>query len=346
MSRVPLSVPRSWRVVVVALTAALMLAGCGSAPRGGAPRVVGIPSLSILVPLSTVGCTGSDSCVALGGDGSDVAPSTLGEVRHADGSWRPLGLPAVQAGVVSSSSCWSSGCLIAGSQSSGDLLWLYDATTRSVTPKAAPAAGQSVSSLSCFGVLSCALIDTKGITSGSRLSFSDDGGATWAAPVPIPWSQGSAPSSLSCTDGLDCLAVAAPGGLLTVEVTHDAGTAWTELAVPASWTTLTSLTCVALRCAALATTSTQSLVVRTRNFGTTWTEKPLPAQASALACATLTHCVAVGQKADKAAWLATLHNSRATTDSLEYVPTPLVDVSCGTKICAAISVSTVLALKP
>jgi len=297
------------------------------------------------VPLSTVGCTGSDSCVALGGDGSDVAPSTLGEVRHADGSWRPLGLPAVQAGVVSSSSCWSSGCLIAGSQSSGDLLWLYDATTRSVTPKAAPAAGQSVSSLSCFGVLSCALIDTKGITSGSRLSFSDDGGATWAAPVPIPWSQGSAPSSLSCTDGLDCLAVAAPGGLLTVEVTHDAGTAWTELAVPASWTTLTSLTCVALRCAALATTSTQSLVVRTRNFGTTWTEKPSRTGQRAGLC----HADPLrgsrsegrqGRLARHAAQLARNHRlARVRADTL-------VDVSCGTKICAAISVSTVLALKP
>jgi hypothetical protein len=340
------SVPSSWRVVVVALTAALVLAGCGSALRVGAPRVVGVPSLSILVPLSTVGCTGSDSCVALGGDGSDVAPSTFGEVRHADGSWRSLGLPAVQAGFVSSTSCWSSGCLIAGSQSSGDLLWLYDATTSSVTPTLAPAVGQSVSSLSCFGVLSCALIDTKDITNGSRLSFSDDGGATWTAPAPIPWSQSSPPSTLSCTNGLDCLAVAAPGGRLTVEVTHDAGATWTELAVPASWTTLTSLTCVALRCVALAMTPTQSLVVRTRDFGTTWTEKPLTARASALACATLTHCVAVGHQTDNAAWLATLHNSRATTDSLEYVPTPLVDVSCGTRICAAISVSTVMALKP
>jgi hypothetical protein len=65
-----------------------------------------------------------------------------------------------------------------------------------------------------------------------------------------------------------------------------------------------------------------------------------------LACAAFTRCVAVGQNADQAAWLATLHGSRATTQSLQYVPTPLVEVSCGTKVCAAISVSTVLSLKP
>jgi hypothetical protein len=339
------SVPRSWRAVV-ALGAALLLAGCGSAPEAVAPRVRGTPSISILVPLNTVGCTGSDSCVALGGDGADVAPSTVAEVRHSNGTWEALKLPAVQAGVVSSISCWSSGCLIGGSQSAGDLLWLYDAATASVNATRAPTGGLSISSISCFGVLSCALVDTKGITSGSRLSFTDDGGATWTPPVPIAWSESSAPEALSCTDGFDCLAVASPGGQLSVESTNDAGATWTALATPASWNALTSLRCVALRCVALATTSTQSLVVRTRDFATTWTETPLSARASSLACAALTRCVAVGQNADKAAWLATLRNSHASTHSLQYVPTPLVDVSCGTKVCAAVSVSTVLSIKP
>jgi photosystem II stability/assembly factor-like uncharacterized protein len=331
---------------VVALGAALALSGCGSTPHVAVAHVVGTPSLSIQVPLDTVGCTASGSCVALGGDGSSAAPSTLGEVRHANGTWQTLSLPTVQSGVISTTSCWTNGCLIGGSQSSGDLLWLYDATTGAVTLAHAPEAGQSISSLSCFGVLSCAIVDTKGITSGSRLSFSDDGGTTWSSPVPITWTQSSQPWILSCSDGLDCLAVATPDGQLTVESTNDAGVTWTPLSVPASWTSLTSLSCIGLRCTALATTSTQSLVVRTRDFGATWTQKPLSAQASALACATLTRCVAVGENADKAAWLATLRGSHATTKSLEYVPTPLIDVSCGTKICAAISVSTVLSLKP
>ena len=346
MSRVPVSVPRSWRVVVVALGAALMLAGCGSSPGVAVPLVLGTPSLSILVPLGAVGCTGSDSCIALGGDGAAVAPSTIAELLRANGTWTPLVLPPVQAGVVSSISCWSSGCLIGGSQSSGDLLWTYDATTHSITLTHTPTGGLSISSLDCFGVLSCALVDTTGITSGSRLSFTEDGGATWTAPVPIAWSQSSAPEPLSCTNGLDCLAVASPGAQLSVESTSDAGATWAPLVTPTSWTALSSITCTALRCVALATTSTQSLVARTRDFGMTWTETALSARASSLACAALTRCVAVGQNADKAAWLATLHNSRATTQSLKYVPTPLVDVSCGTKVCAAISVSTVLSLKP
>src|SRR5665647_3932476 len=124
MTRVPLSVPRSWRVVVVAVAAALALAGCGSAPSATATPVVGIPSLSIVVPLSTVGCTSSNSCLALGGNGSDVAPSATGQVRHANGAWSALSLPSVQSGTVATTSCWSTGCLIGGAQSSGNLLWL------------------------------------------------------------------------------------------------------------------------------------------------------------------------------------------------------------------------------
>lgn len=347
MSRVPLSVPRPRRVAVVAVVAALTLAGCGSAPKVAEAPVVGVPSLSIVVPLSTVGCTGSNSCIALGanGSGSDVAPYATGQVRHANGVWSPLSLPSVPSGTVSSTSCWNTGCLIGGSQTSGDLLWLYDAAA-AVTSSPSPAGGQGVSALSCFHALSCALIDSRSMTGGSRLSFTGDGGATWTTPTPIAWLANDPPTALSCADDLDCLVAARPGGQLAIEVTHDAGATWTALAAPPSWTALTSLSCARLRCVGLAATPTRSLVVRTRNFATTWTKTALTGHASALACTTSSRCVAVGQDSRNVPWLATVQGSKSVTVSLKYVPTPLVDVACDTRICAAISVSTVLALTP
>jgi hypothetical protein len=215
-----------------------------------------------------------------------------------------------------------------------------------ITSSKSPAGGQAVSALSCFGTLSCALIDSKSMTGGSRLSFTNDGAATWTAPMPIAWLANNPPTALSCVDDLNCLVTASPAGQLAIEVTHDAGATWTAVAPPPSWTALTSLSCAHLRCVGLAATPTRSLVVRTRNFATTWTKTALSGRASGVACTTSSRCVAVGQDSRNVPWLVTVQGSKSVIVSLKYVPTPLVDVACGPKICAAISVSTVLALTP
>jgi hypothetical protein len=346
MSRATANARKSWRGVV-ACVAALVLAGCGTTAVVIKPHITGTPSLSISVPLQSVACTGSGSCVAAGADGSHVAPSFVGEVRRANGLWTALRLPNTPVITISSAACWNNQCLVGGTQPSGDALWLVGPSTQSVSVSPTPHAGRGVSAVSCFAPSSCAMVDTTGITGGSRLSFTSNGGATWTTPLPMTWTVGQSVTALSCTDTLNCLvATTNPGRQALLEVTHDAGTTWTVRPVPTTWTTLTSLTCSHLQCVGLVSTTSGSLVVRTTTFARLWKSASLANQANALACTKLSRCVLVGQTAAKSPWLATLKGLRVSNIALRYVPSPLTDAACGVKICAAVGVSTVLSLHP
>lgn len=345
MSPQPASARRSWRAIAVMGAGALMLAGCSSAVVVN--PVVGQPSIGIAVPLHTVACTTTGSCVALGTTGSDVTPSSVGEYRENNGSWSSLVVPSAPSSVITSASCWSTGCLIGGVQPAGNLLWGYNASSQSVNELRAPSGGQGVRAISCFGSANCAVIVGTGIDTISQLAFTSDGGATWSEKVPLTWSLGETVSDVACTDPLDCMVTAVSSSYsLDVEVTHDAGSTWTTRSTPSTWTALSSLSCSALHCVGLARTSSQSQVVRTSTFGRAWSTIPLSAHANALACSTYLHCVIGGQRNSGSPWLATLDHGILRVNSLKYVPSPLVDVACAAKVCAAIGVSTVLALRP
>ena len=89
MSRVRASV-RSWTCVgVVGVGVALILASCGTPAVAPNTLVSGVPSISISVPLTTVGCTAT-TCVAIGTSTSDVAPMSVGESRGAHGGWSAI----------------------------------------------------------------------------------------------------------------------------------------------------------------------------------------------------------------------------------------------------------------
>jgi hypothetical protein len=311
------------------------------------PHITGTPSASIDVPLQSVACTASSSCIAVGGDDSTEAPSAVAEALHANGAWRALTLPSTLSQSISSAACWSSQCLIGGTQPSGDSLWTYLANDQSVTPAATPRKGRGVSALNCFAKSSCAMVDGTGITGTSRLSFTSDGAATWSAPLAMPWTAGDAVTGLSCTDPLNCLVAATnPNSQVLLEVTHDAGATWAPRNVPSTWITLTSLICAKLNCVALATTSSSSLVLRTSTFARLWRSVTLANRANALACARLSRCVLVGQTSTRGPWLATLKGLKIKSIDLRYVPSPLVGVACGVKTCAAIAASTVLSWRP
>jgi hypothetical protein len=345
MSRLPASVRASWRAIAVACVGALLLAGCTNSVA--MVWVTGMPSIGISVPLHTVACTTTGSCVALGTTGSDLAPSSVGEYRENDGTWSSLVVPSAPSSVITTASCWSTGCLIGGVQPSGNLLWGYNASSQSISVLRAPAGGQGVRALSCFGVAACAVIVSTGVNSSSLLSYTDNGGAAWSTKVPLDWSLGETMGDLACTDPLDCMATAVTSSnTLDVEVTHDAGLTWTVRSTPSAWLTLSSLSCRALRCVGLATTSAKSLIVRTSTFGRRWSAIALPAKANAIACSTYRHCVVAGERNSDSPWLATLDNGVLHVAVLKYVPTPLVDVACGAKVCATVGVTTVLALRP
>jgi len=325
--------------------AAVLLAGCNASVV--TTNVTGVPSLGLSVPLHTVACTTTGSCVALGTTGSDLAPSSVGEYRQANGTWSSLVVPSAPSSVITTASCWSTGCLVGGVQPSGAMLWNYNASSQSIDTVASAPTGQGVRALSCFGEASCAAIIDTGVDAESFLTFSADGGGSWTSRVPLAWSLDETVTDLACTDPLDCMVSAVtPANTLDLEVTHDAGATWRVRPTPSSWTSLTSLTCRALDCVGLAATSGTSTLVRTGTFGRGWRTTTLHARANALACSTIRRCVVGGQRTDGSPWLATFNDGALDVASLTYVPSPIVDVACATKVCVAIGVSTVLAMRP
>jgi hypothetical protein len=77
-----------------------------------------------------------------------------------------------------------------------------------------------------------------------------------------------------------------------------------------------------------------------------WKTVALSAQAYALACTAYRHCVLGGEKGSGNPWLATYNDAKLVASRLKYVPSPIEDVACALKVCTAIGVSTVLALRP
>jgi hypothetical protein len=331
--------------VAIALAGAA-LAGC-AATTIHSSFVIGRPSISLDAPLQQVACTTSGSCLAVGVDDLGQAQASVGELRQGDGRWTAMVVPNASSQTITSSACWVSACLIGGSTSVGDSLWTYSPTSLTVSISPAPHGGRGVSALSCYAVGACAVVDSTGIAGDSRLSFSDDSGTTWTLPVAMPWTTDDAVTALSCTDALDCLVAATNDrSHVLLEVTHDGGLTWASRTVPSTWMTLTSMTCLQLRCVALASTSSDSLVVRTDTFFRVWRDVSLTDSARALACTSLTHCVVVGQTASSGSWLATIKELRVKNVALKYAPSALVDVACSAKVCAAIGDSTVLSLRP
>jgi hypothetical protein len=52
----------------------------------------------------------------------------------------------------------------------------------------------------------------------------------------------------------------------------------------------------------------------------------------------------VGQRADGRAWLAFARGKATSNVALRYVPSSLLAVACGSKVCAAIGVTTVVSV--
>ena len=330
--------------------AGAVLASCATAAvTVKPPRVNGLPAISISVPLSSVACTTNNSCVALGTSVLDVSTTSVGEYRSNTGRWSALSVPVADASTfIASSSCWTDGCLFVGSQTSGDLVWRYDESTHAVTAATAPTSALGVNAVSCYTSLTCAIIDST--STGTRFLRTVDGGASWSSPVALGVDPQDTVTSLSCTSELDCIAsfLNASNGV-ALYVTSDGGATWTAKfsfsTLP--WVALTSLTCAGRKCLALAKLPTGWRIVRTKNFGESWKKvDSLTGSVLSLACASLERCVVGGMNGSSSAWLATLRSNAITPVQLTYVPSPIADVACGSRICAAIGVTTVMALRP
>ena len=331
-------------VVAVLGAGALLLASCGSTPTSSVPRANGTPAFSISVPLTNVGCTRTDVCVAVGTSSASVEPNAVGEYSTPRGRWLKLTLPTSPSPVIDTTTCSGTTCLLGGSGPGNDLLWLFSAKGDTVDAVTPPSGGIGIESLACNDQI-CALIDTGVQGDIPRLSLSSDGGTDWAAPIALPWAKRDAITTLSCGTILAC-AVGTLSGThqFSLRVTEDGGTTWTAPSLPSSWTSLRSLSCEARRCVALASEGDASSLVRSTTFLRTWTSVSLDEKGNALACTSFSSCFVAGQLSDGEGWLARVHDKGATTVQLRYVPTPLLGVACGTKVCAAVAVTTVLSI--
>lgn len=340
MHFVPSHARVSLRVVAIASIGALFLAGCATSPVANSP-LSGTPASSISVPLSSVGCTLNDVCVALGTSGTTLGPHAVAEFSTPKGRWFNLALPNTASPLLVTTACSSSQCLIGGSQPGSDLLWRFSAFSHAITVATAPPGGVGITALSC-DALNCAATDVLA-TGVARLSLSADGGLNWTKPLPLTWARSDVVTSLSCGAVSACMVSATTAQRhVNLYVTSDGGLTWSQRTAPGSWTSLSSITCQLRHCIALARAGTTSVVVRSHDFATTWSSVSLPQQANALACSTLSRCVVVGQHTNATPWLATLHGATSLDVSMRYVPSPLLNVACGSKVCAAVAVTTLV----
>jgi hypothetical protein len=330
-------------VLAVLGAGALLLASCGTTPTS-APRANGTPAFSISVPLTNVGCTRTDVCVAVGTSSASVEPNAVGEYSTPSGRWLNLTLPTSPSPVIDATACSGTVCLLGGSGPGSDLLWLFNAKGDTVDAVTPPQGGIGVESLACNDQI-CALIDTGVQGDIPRLSLSSDGGSEWGAPIELPWAKRDAITALSCGTILACAVGTLSGShQFSLRVTHDGGNTWAARSIPSSWTSLRSLSCQDRRCVALAGEGDASAIVRSTTFTRTWSSVSLPDKGNALSCTTFSSCFVVGQLSDGEGWLARVHDKVATNVKLRYVPTPLLGVACGAKVCAAVAVTTVLSI--
>jgi hypothetical protein len=337
-------VRRGWRIAVILAAGAVILASCGTpTPKAVSFHLSGSPALSFDVPLTNVSCTLNDVCVAIGSSSSGAGPSSVAEFATPHGHWLPLTLPSTSSILLTTVACSGSECLIGGSSPGHDVLWLFDSHGSTLTSLTPPAQGIGVSSLTCNSS-SCALIDA-GPGGVPRFSVSSDTGTTWSTPEALHFAKSDAITAFSCGSASSCaLGLMTLAHVFSLYVSNDSGSSWNLVVTPRAWTTLTSLTCGLRRCVALAATSSGSELVSSTTLARTWKVEKLKGAASSVACTTTARCVVVGQRTSGQAWLSLMHGKAATDVSLRYVPSPLVGVACGSKVCAAIGVTTLLSV--
>ena len=337
-----MTILRRGRQTGILVTCALALSACGSSPSAPPPPVTGVPSASIEVALSNVGCTTSGTCLAVGASNRVGGLTTVAEDRGVRGPWHALAAPTVPSARIEATSCAATICLVGGAEPTGTFLWRYDATAHTISPLSAPRGAQDVRALSCSSDVTCALVDSTSVVGAARLVFTNDAGASWTAPTSMPWTANATVTALACTSD-SCLVAARTASSVLLELTNDAGASWTTLTVPSTWRSLGDLTCWATHCAALAEGDGAALV-RSRDFGATWTTLALASSTRAIACTNLTRCVVAGEAPSGAGSLATVRVRRVHALSLAYVPEPLIGAACAGHACAAIGASTLVAL--
>lgn len=327
-----------------------MLAGCSASIQSLAsgPTITGTPTLNINSSLASASCT-TASCIAISTSqfGSRAVNGPTAELYSTSTkSWTQFNVP-FEPQQISSSSCWSQGCLISGSSIELSFLWKYSAGI--VTQLTLPADYQAATALSCFSNEQCALIGYNKSISALGISFSQDTGVSWSTPTALPSSYSPIGAiSLSCTDASNCLVSATHQSSNTalLYATHDGGVTWVKRNISNTWSQLQSLSCINLKCVgALTDSSGNNFVVRSKTFGRIWRKiSTSNSGISNMSCSGISNCVIIGTNKMGEPWIETLHNDSLVVNKVAYFSTPLNSVSCYATTCVVVGNTAVAAV--
>lgn len=340
MSRHIQTTRRAGLSVLLLTIASTLFASCATAMI--TTSATGQPSLSLTAPLSTLACTTTGTCVALGATGATSGATVAGQIRNRKGDWSALNLPGAPGSSFYGAACAATTCLFAGSRGGRDLLWALNANDGVLHVLSGPAGGVVVRNLSCADATHCTAIDqaAHGLT---RLSSTTTAGHSWSPARTLGWARNTT-TTLDCPAALECfVATSSPTHVVTLRETLDGGVVWRVVATPATWTSLGSLSC-ATTCTVLVTSATGSAIATPS--ATAWTPTPLTFSATSMACSTATTCIVVGHGAAQSPAMVRWHAGTVRVIALSYVPTPLTNVACEPTVCVAIGVTTVVALRP
>ena len=234
---------------------------CVTTTRASSPSWIWQNPLPQGNPLSSVSCSNSHTCIAVGILGAIIATSDGGASWHSQISGTSNDLLDV--------SCASSSVCVAVGKAGTILV-----TENGGDSWQRPVSGTpgDLSGVSCPSISHCVVVGTGFSTSNDGIILTtNNGGGSWISQV------GGAKnplSSVSCPTTIACLAVGEEGGLIT----NDGGISWTTLSVPTGYDQLTGVSCpTSSICMVVGTPGPYGrvgpVVLTTANGGADWTTR-------------------------------------------------------------------------
>lgn len=291
---------------------------------------------------TSVICTTSSSCIAVGVNGSSGIAAI-----SADGgdTWAYQALPSGTPGLAAVSCANTTDCVAVGagvelSTNNGGSNWSTH------TP---PTEGTTFYGVFCQESLTCVAVgvlpNSVGPYSG-EIAVSDDGGSTWsAAPVP---SGTPGLAGVTCPTSTTCIAVGA-----TILTSDDSGATWQQRTVNGGTQPLTSISCQSTTvCIAVAPNpdglddpSAADAAITSIDGGNTWNPATFPngtAGIGQISCSPSGACEAIGSPLLGGAPVAVSSSASGTGWTLVQAPTQLSSVagiSCGSDGCVVVGES-------
>jgi len=275
---------------------------------------------------TSVSCTTATFCLAVGQRGFHTRALTLAESWNGS-TWsahNPVNPAAAATAILSSVSCVSpSDCLAVGyyEDSGNNLFALAESWNGSSWTLLTPPAGDTLSSVACFGAGTCIVL---GDTSAAALALSWNGTAWQVLPAPP-----GSPSAIWCGTASDCMTVGGAGAASWN------GSSWTSLSVPNPSAALSSVSCVSASACMAVGTGTGNFSFSASWDGSRWTAHRVSQrdESAGVWCPRASRCQAVGgylTPSDDQATLATAWNGSSWRQRPAAAPldATLEDVSC------------------